>query len=261
LFFNVNGRREPVRRRDGGFFAGDAEFPLAQLSAAIDKTPQAFSPNALLRPVVQDSLLPTAAYIGGPAEVAYLAQSQVIYQRLLGRMPAVLPRASFTLIEPPIARFLSLYELTFRDILAGPQHVRAKMEQKSLPGGLSARFDDAEKSLRQLLGQFKPPLENLDSTLVGALGSTQEKMLHQFNQLRGKVGRAENFRTGVLDRHQQILFDALYPGGGLQERSLCFLPFLTTCGHQLIDEILRLSTVAASDGAGSSPHDHQVALL
>ena len=101
---------------------------------------------------------------------------------------------------------LGLYDLGIRDVFAGPQHVRARMEQKSLPGGLTSRFDETEAALRKLLDEFKSPLGNLDGTLVGALQSTQEKMLHQFNQLRGKVGRAENFRTGVLDRHQQILF-------------------------------------------------------
>jgi bacillithiol biosynthesis cysteine-adding enzyme BshC len=261
LFFTVNGRREPVRARGGKFFVGDAEFSREQLAAAIDKTPEAFSPNALLRPIVQDSLLPTAAYIGGPAELAYFAQSQVIYQRLLGRMPAVLPRASFTFVEPPIARFLGLYDLGIRDILAGPQHVRAKMEQKSLPGGLTGRFDETEAALRKLLDEFKSPLGNLDGTLVGALQSTQEKMLHQFHQLRGKVGRAENFRTGVLERHQQILFDALYPHGGLQERSLSFLPLLASYGAELLDEISRHSSIEARDGAHSGFHGHQVLFL
>ncbi len=261
LFFNANGRREPVRMRNGSFFAGDTEFSSSQLARAIEKSPEAVSPNALLRPVVQDALLPTAAYIGGPAEIAYLAQSQVIYQRLLGRMPAILPRASFTFVEPPIARFLSLYDLGFKDILAGPQHVRAVMEQKSLPGGLSSRFDRAEQTMRNLLDEFKVPLENLDATLVGALQSTQEKMLHQFNQLRGKVGRAENFRTGVLDRHQQILFDALYPEGGLQERSLCFLPLLATYGPGILDKVLQLSFLGSAAAAESKSHEHQIIFL
>jgi len=261
LFYNVNGRREPVRARNGGFFAGGKEFTAAQVSAAIDETPEAFSPNALLRPVVQDALLPTAAYIGGPAELAYLAQSQVVYQRLLGHMPAVLPRASFTFVEPAIARFLATYDLDVRDMFAGTQHVRAKMEQKALPGGLSSRFDEAESAMRKLFDQFKSPLENLDATLVGALQSTQEKILHQFNQLRGKVGRAENFRTGVLDRHQQILFDAIYPEGGLQERTLCFLTLLAAYGPDLLDEISRRSAFDASAGTDSHSRDHQIIFL
>src|SRR4029077_7280992 len=101
LFYDVNGQRTPLRSHNGGFSAGDASFTADELCPAIRKTPEAVGPNALLRPVIQDSLLPTAAYIGGPAEIAYLAQSQVVYKTLLGRMPAILPRESFTLIEPP----------------------------------------------------------------------------------------------------------------------------------------------------------------
>ncbi len=80
LFYNVDGRRLPLRSRNGKFTAGKASFTLDDLRAAIEKTPEAFSANVLLRPVVQDTLLPTAAYIGGPAEIAYMAQAQVVYK-------------------------------------------------------------------------------------------------------------------------------------------------------------------------------------
>ena len=84
LFFDVRGRREPLRSRNGRFTAGAAEFSRDELLAALEKAPEAFTPSALLRPVVQDSLLPTAAYFGGPAEVAYMAQSQVVYRHIFG---------------------------------------------------------------------------------------------------------------------------------------------------------------------------------
>src|SRR6202789_2227745 len=91
LFYNVDGRREALRSRSGKFQAGNASFTPAELRAAIEKTPKDFTPNVLLRPIVQDTLLPTAAYIAGPAEIADMAQTQVVYERLLGRMPAILP--------------------------------------------------------------------------------------------------------------------------------------------------------------------------
>ena len=230
LFYNVDGRREPLRSRDGKFYAGDAEFSRDQLAAAVKETPEAFSPSALLRPVVQDTLLPTAAYIGGPAEIAYMAQSQVNYQKLLGRMPAILPRASFTIIEAPIARFLAQYGLELRDIFEGRQRVRARMEQKALPGALASRFDESERMVRQMLREYEAPLAQLDSTLVEALEGSERKMLHQLAQLKGKVARAENFRSGVLDRHERIILDSIYPSGGLQERTLCALPLLAVGG-------------------------------
>jgi bacillithiol biosynthesis cysteine-adding enzyme BshC len=261
LFYKVSGRREPLRRRNGKFAAGDAEFSRDELAAALKDTPETFTPSALLRPVIQDTLLPTAAYVGGPAEIAYMAQAQVNYQKILGRMPAILPRASFTIVEPPIARFLAQYDLDIRDILSGVQHLRAKMVQKSLTAGLASRFEAGETALRSMLGEYEEPLRRLDPTLVEALHASERKMLHQFEQLRAKAGRAENFRSGVLERHERILVDALYPDGGLQERTLCALPMLASNGLGLLDNLLRLSSSADSADGPSCAHQHHVLFL
>jgi bacillithiol synthase len=237
LFYNVDGRRQPLRRRNGNFTAGKATFTPDQLRAAIENSPEAFTANVLLRPVIQDSILPTAAYIGGPAEIAYMAQAQVAYKSLLGRMPAILPRAGFTLVEPGVARMLTKYSLEFRDLFRGRQHLRAKMEQHSLPRALARRFELDEKSLRRILGALRKPLEKLDRTLLGSLDATEKKILYQFTKLRTKAGRAENFRTGVLDRHERQLFEALYPHRALQERTLCALTFLAAYGPDLLDTL------------------------
>jgi bacillithiol synthase len=264
LFYNVDGMRLPLRQRNGKFFAGDATFTADELRAAIEKTPEAFTPNVLLRPVVQDTLLPTAAYVGGPAEIAYMAQAEVVYQRLLGRMPAMLPRASFTIIEPAVARLLKKYGLDFRDMLRGRQFLRARMEVKSLPRGLASRFEKDEKSLRKLLGAYRKPFERLDGTLIGALALTERKLFHQFLNLKRKAGRAENFRTGVLDRHERILVDALYPHRGLQERTLSALPWLAAYGPEFLDDLAHLSAIGASGegpsanrSSGATPCAHQ----
>lgn len=259
LFFNVDGRREPLRERNGKYFAGKSSFTLEELHAAIDRDPEAFTPNVLLRPVVQDVLLPTAAYVGGPAEVAYMAQTEVVYKKLLGRMPAILPRDSFTLVEPAVARLLKKYNLSFEDLFAGRQKLRGKMEQSSLPRALAAKFDANEKSLHKLFATYRDPLKQLDKTLLGALESAEKKMLHQFARLKGKAGRAENFRTGVLDRHERIIIDALYPHKGLQERTLSALPWLSLYGGELVDS---LEPHAGESGATSScSRQHQVVVL
>lgn len=261
LFLDVQGRREPIRLRNGKFSAGPAEFSRDELLAELARNPQAFTPSALLRPIVQDSLLPTAAYFGGPAEIAYWAQSQVVYRHILGRMPALLPRASFTLVTEPLTRFLGHYGLDFRDLFRGPQHVRLAMEQKSIPAGLAERFDAAEKNLGAMLKEFTEPLRQLDSTLLETLESAERKILHQLAQLRGKAGRAENFRSGVLDRKERILFDSLYPDGGLQERTLSLLPFLAAHGPELLDELARLSSVPGTEAAPPWASQHHVLYL
>lgn len=261
LFYNVDGRRQPIRSRNGKFLAGDVELSLDELDGAIESTPDAITPSVLLRPVFQDALLPTAAYIGGPSEVAYMAQAQVSYMLILGRMPAILPRPSFTLVESTVARVLSKFDLDLRDILRGSQHVRSKMEQKAVPNALGRQFEEDEEKLRAMLRQYSQPIEKLDPTLLGTLATAEEKMLYQFQKLKEKVGRAENFRTGILETKQRILFDSLYPNHDLQERSLCGLPFIAAYGPSLFDELARLSDVPATADARECARQHHLLFL
>jgi bacillithiol biosynthesis cysteine-adding enzyme BshC len=237
LFTKIEGKRIALVRRNSGFVAGGKEFSSAELDAAIATHPEDFSPNALLRPVVQDSLLPTAAYIAGPAEIAYFAQNRVLYHKLLGRMPAILPRASFTLVEPPVERLLKRYGLTPEDVFRGRQHLRQKMDRANLPRGLAARFAAEEKALQKMLAGIRKPIAKLDATLMGALDTAQKKMLYQFGKLRAKAGRAASFRTGILNLHEQAIRDALYPQNALQERSLSLLPFLARNGLDLLENL------------------------
>ena len=244
LFYNVDGRRQPLRRHNGNLSAGKSSFTPDELRSAIEESPEAFTANVLLRPVIQDTILPTAAYIGGPAEIAYMAQAQVAYKALLGRMPAMLPRAGFTLVGPGVARLLKKYGLDVRDVLHGRQHLRAKMEQKSLSRALVRRFETDEKALKKVMNFYRKKLEKLDHTLLGALDSTERKILYQFTKLKGKAGRAETFRTGVLGMHERLLLDALYPHHDLQERRLCALPFIAANGPQFFDELARAADLA-----------------
>lgn len=237
LFYSVGGQRLPLRPRNGGFVAGRLAFSADDIRAALESTPEAFSANVLLRPVVQDTLLPTAAYVGGPAEVAYFAQCSTVYRRLLGRMPAVVPRATFTLVEPHVAGLLKKYGLEVRDVWGGRQFLRAALERQALPRELARQFTAGEKSLRALLGKLRKPVGKLDKTLLGALDNVERKMLYQFLKLRGKAGRAENVRTGVLDRHEDILRNALYPHHAPQERSLGLASFLANQGFELLDNL------------------------
>jgi bacillithiol biosynthesis cysteine-adding enzyme BshC len=258
LFSSVAGRRTPLRAKNGAFAAGDSNFSLAQLEDALENSPGSFSANVLLRPVVQDSLLPTAGYVAGPAEAAYFAQASVVYQRLLGRMPAILPRAGFTLVEPRVARLLRKHHLDVRDIFRGRQHVRARLERESIPRELARHFATGDKNLRRYLARLRRTITRLDATLAGALSTAERKMLYQLEKLRAKAGRAADFRAGLLDSREQTLRDALYPHHGLQERALCLLPFIARHGAGLLDELERR---ALPFDAASPRSCHQVLFL
>lgn len=246
LFVTVDGKRTALERRGKLFVAGEHLFRHEEVLAMMEQRPSEVSANVLLRPVVQDALLPTVAYIGGPSEIAYLAQSECLYRALEVPMPAVIARPGFTLVEPAVRRVLDRYELRVEDLFQGRQQVRALMERETLPAELSERFTEGERRLRQLLDDLQPPLVRLDPTLGGALENVRRKMLYHFERLREKAGRAWAQRTGVLDRHEQLLVEALYPHHSLQERVLCFLPFLARRGMLLLDELLACAAVPPS---------------
>jgi bacillithiol biosynthesis cysteine-adding enzyme BshC len=239
VFRIVDGQRLALRPANGGFAAGNKTESIDETLKALQEHPEDFSPSALLRPVIQDTLLPTVAYIAGPAEVAYHAQTSLLYKTLLGRAPAILPRASFTLVPSHVSNLLKKYNLDVREILQGRHKFRARLEAEALPQALTARFDDGEQAVKALIEGLRQPLTKLDQTLLGALDTASEKILYQFNGLRAKAGRAEGFRTGVLNTHENEIASLLLPNNALQERSFGLLTFLAAEGPELLDQLDR----------------------
>ena len=178
VFRIVDGQRLALRPANGGLVAGGKSESIDETLNALEEHPEEFSPSALLRPVIQDTLLPTVAYIAGPAEAAYHAQTSLIYNKLLGRAPAILPRASFTLVPSHVSNLLKKYNLDAREILQGRHKLRARLEAEALPEALSARFDEGEQAIKALVEGLREPLTKLDQTLVGALDTASEKILY-----------------------------------------------------------------------------------
>jgi bacillithiol synthase len=239
LFLMQEGKRAPVRALNGKFVAGGESFGEFELVERAAADPTRFSPNALLRSLVQDPLLPTACMIVGPAEVAYYAQSSVLYRHFQQNMPVILPRASFTLMERPVRKLLERYGFRVEDVWAGRQGVRRRMEAQALPAAMVRNFDQSAAELAHLLDRLGKLVGKLDKTLIGAADSARRKMTYQLEKLRRKAGRASDLRQGVLAEHERRLFDSLFPEHALQERSLCFLPFLARHGRALVDELMK----------------------
>jgi len=259
LFTLQDGARVPVHRRENGAATGsefaikDEKLSQAELLQRIASAPQDFSANVLLRPVVQDYLLPTLAYTGGSAEVAYFAQASVVYEALLGRITPVIPRFSATLVESKPASLLERYGLSLVDLFRGPESLRELLAARALPTELRSAFESAETSLKQSLGKIRSALERLDKTLVDAADNAASKMQHQLESLRGRAGRAELRQTEVLTRHAELLSHALYPNKTLQEREIPGIYFLSHHGTELLRGLY--------DAIHSDCLDHQVITL
>ena len=237
VFALRNGARVPVHRDGNGFVIGDERVSLEDLLTRAGSTPRSFSANALFRPVVQDYLLPTLAYTGGPAEVAYFAQAAVVYEKLLGRVTPIVPRFSATLVEPKPGSLLERYEVSVINVFQGPEQVREQLAARALPSELRSGFETAEGSLKKSLTAIRGALERLDKTLVDAAENTESKMLYQLESLRAKAARAELRQTEVVGRHAQMLSNSLYPSKNLQEREIAGVYFLSKYGPGLLGNL------------------------
>ena len=241
LFAIRDGVRMPIHRKangaEGVFLVGEEKIPQAELLRRIAEGPQNFSANVLLRPVMQDYLLPTLAYTGGAAEVAYFAQAAVVFEALLGRVTPVLPRFSASLVEPKPESLLERYKLTFPDLFHGAEHLRERLAGRALPKEIQGAFDQADVALGKSLESIREALARLDSTLVESAGRAGSKMHYQLNKLRARAGRAELRRNEVLGRHAELLSHTLYPNKTLQEREVAGIYFVSRYGGELLKSL------------------------
>jgi bacillithiol synthase len=241
LFTLRDGARVPIHRRGNGsgaeFLVKDEVISTAEMLRRITSEPAQCSANVLLRPVVQDYLLPTLAYVGGAAEIAYLGQGAVVYKALRGRATPILPRFSATILEAKPQALLERYGLSVPDIFQGPDTLRETLGKHTLPSDLQSAFDRAESSLKQSLGSIQQSLERLDKTLVEAAVNAGSKMQHQLEQLRSRAARAELRQSEMLGRHAELLANALYPNKVLQEREIGGLYFAARQGSEFLRDL------------------------
>lgn len=259
LFAMREGARTAMHRRVSG--ANTAEFvigsePVAEkLSSAelldrIATAPENFSPNVLLRPVVQDYLLPTLAYTGGAAEAAYFAQVGAVYEMVLRRVTPIVPRFSATLVEPKVQRWLGQYGIAVPDAFQGLEALRQTLASRTLPAGLQAAFERANKSVEESFSGLQEALAKLDPTLVEASQTGVSKVHYQLDRLRERATAAELRRSEVVSRHAEGLSQALYPNGALQERGVAGIYFAARHGTELLRSL--------HDTLRTDCHDHQI---
>jgi bacillithiol biosynthesis cysteine-adding enzyme BshC len=239
LFVIRDGVRTPLHAAGSDRFTmGEQEVSKSDLLNLASTSPESFSPSVLLRPVVQDYLLPTLTYVGGAAEVAYFAQVAVAYQALLGRITPVLSRFSATLIEPKAQALLEKYRLSFPDLFGGPESLRERIGTQLLGDNLQKSFENANAAVEKSMTAVREALAHLDKTLVESAQNAESKMLYQLTNLRSRAARAELRHSEVAERHARILSNFLYPDKTLQEREYAGIYFLAKHGRELLNHLL-----------------------
>jgi len=238
---------ETAAEPDGLWQAGRHSYTTADLIAILEAAPERISPSALLRPIFQDFLLSTSAIIGGPAEIAYLAQSAVLYERILGRVTPALPRFSGTLVEPAIGALLNQHGLTLEEVFAEtPASLAQRLAERAMPGEEKRKLESAGAALEAELTPLVDWMRALDAGLGQSAETAAGKIRYQMGRLRSLAANFELQREASLTRHAEAINQALYPGGGLQERLHGAAYYFARHGFELAEEI-------TAQAANSSP--------
>jgi bacillithiol biosynthesis cysteine-adding enzyme BshC len=234
VFLLEDGRRLALRRSGDDYQTADGRrISAGELAARAES----LSPNALLRPVVQDSMLPTVAYVGGPAELAYLAQSQVIYQELLRRMPVAVPRATATLLDARAAKLFDRYGLTLPDFFQGEDVVRQRIAAKLVPPALAAAIGEARVGAGAVLDGLQGTLAAFDPTLAAAFTTSRRKIEYQLAKTERKAARESLRRDERASAEAAYVGNLVFPQKHLQERRYSIVPFLARHGQDLVGRL------------------------
>jgi bacillithiol biosynthesis cysteine-adding enzyme BshC len=236
--FHLDGARTPIRRQGDMLVIGEQTFSPQALAAEAVEHPDRFSPNVLLRPIVQDTLFPTICYVAGPSELAYLGQLKGVYEHFGVPMPLMQPRATATLVDSATRRFLNRYNVPLEQLQPQDEAALNRLLQSQLPPGVDQALGEADTNLRQSLQRVIEVIPQVDPTLAAAASTTLGKMEHLLRGLQNKVIQAAKKRDETLRRQFAHAQAQTFPLGHPQERTLGIIFFLNRYGPALIPRLM-----------------------
>ncbi|HEX5235496.1 MAG TPA: bacillithiol biosynthesis cysteine-adding enzyme BshC [Silvibacterium sp.] len=259
LMDEETGARQALKRKGEVWVSGRKQFSTTELLDILESAPERLSPNALLRPVFQDAILPTAAYVGGPAEIAYFAQSQVLYEANLdrktgGRTTPVLPRLSATLVEPAMAKLLAQHEISVPDLISTqPEEMAQRLGARAMPTEGKRKLAAAGNALDEELTSLTEWMRRLDAGLGKSAEVAARKMQYQMGRLRQLAANHQLQTEASLRRHVDALYLNLFPERHPQERVVGATAFLARYGEKLVSDLV--------EAAGTECPGHRVIWL
>ena len=236
--FHINAGRDTIKIAADGFqVGGDTQSGAALLERA-QQNPAEFSPNVLLRPIVQDTLFPTACYVAGPSELAYLGQLRRVYDAFEVPMPLIQQRATATIVDSNAMRFLSKHDVALEALRAQDEAALNDLLIAQLPTSVEVAMQVAGDTVEQRMDALARELARIDATLEGAARSTASRMQDDLKKLHTKVVQAAKRKDETLRRQFHHARAQAFPGGHPQEREIGFVTFLNKYGPALVDRLL-----------------------
>lgn len=222
--FRLDGARRPIHE------------PSSLVREAADR-PAGFSPGVLLRPLVQDTVLPTVCYVAGPNELAYLGQLRGVYERFGVPMPLMYSRATATILDSAAMRFLSKYNVPFDALAAQDDSTLNELLRTQIPPEVDEALAAAGRAIEERMSRVVSVVPALDPTLEGAAKNTLSRMQHDLDNLQGKTIQAAKRRNDTLRRQFQRTRALAFPDGHPQERAIAFAWFLNQYGEAFVERL------------------------
>ncbi len=225
FFYLYEHLRERIVPQGDGFAVLNTEvsFTAAEMEDLIGRHPERFSPNVMLRPVYQETILPNLAYIGGAAELAYWLQLGDVFRGYNVPFPALMPRNFALVIDKNTARKLNKLPLPVGDYFLDETHLKRKYIARAVSEPV--RVDDEKALLAQAFGALHEKAVGLDKTLDGFVGAQRQRVLHILDHVEKRLKRAEEKNQAVGIAQLLSVKNSLFPGNSLQERTDSFLNF------------------------------------
>lgn len=235
--FHLDGGRDAIHYQDGRFRIGEHMHTKETLLQCARTRPDEFSPNVLLRPIVQDALFPTVCYVAGPNELGYLAQLRGVYGAFGVPMPLMQPRATATILDSNAMRFLARHDLPLESLRAQDEAALNQLLEAQLPTSVEAALEDASRATGDRLEALAKAVAEIDATLEGAVRSTAGRMQDDLKKLHNKIIQAAKRKDETLRRQFKHAQAQAFPGGDPQEREVGFVYFLNKYGPGLVDRL------------------------
>jgi bacillithiol synthase len=235
--FYLDGGRQPIRSEGGTVRAGAVTRSAAEWAREAAEQPEHFSPNVLLRPVVQDTFFPTVCYVSGPNELAYQAQLGPVYAHFGVPMPLFFPRATLTLLDSAGVKFLDRYAIAFESLQADDEAALNRLLEAQLPASVERALQEASRAVTSAMESLIAEVPTLDPTLEGAARSTLGKMQHELQSLNAKTIQAAKKRDEILRRQFKRTRAQAFPDSHPQERAIGYVYFLNRYGPALVDRL------------------------
>jgi uncharacterized protein YllA (UPF0747 family) len=226
LVFRIGHAKERVRVAEAAGVAGAAGA-------------SELSPNVLLRPIVERAILPTAAYVAGPGELAYFAQATAVADALGAERPLAVPRWSAMIVEPHVQRLLDRHGLRPEE-LSDPSAPERAIAERAMPATARTALDALHRSIEEAASALSAATEpsGVGAPAPAVVDGARRSLLVRVERLERRFLAAAKRGEAAAMRDLATLRGALRPFGRPQERTLNLLPMLARHGPALLDLML-----------------------